>query len=90
MKTKRLFASAVMFAAGAALLGLAGCGSSSKNAEEQTTATTATTATGGGTLRVNVSTTDVQSIDPAIDYENTGCDPTVSSHESGPASASSR
>ena len=26
----------------------------------------------GGTLRVNVSTTDVQSIDPAIDYENTG------------------
>ena len=72
MKTNRLFASAVMFAAGAALLVLAGCGSSSKNAEEQTTATTATTATGGGTLRVNVSTTDVQSIDPAIDYENTG------------------
>ena len=72
MKTNRLFASAVMFAAGTALLVLAGCGSSSKNAEEQTTATTATTATGGGTLRVNVSTTDVQSIDPAIDYENTG------------------
>jgi hypothetical protein len=26
----------------------------------------------GGTLRLNVSATDIQSIDPAVDYENTG------------------
>ena len=73
MKTTRLSASAAMFVAGATLLVLAGCGGSSNSAKEQsTTAATTTTATGGGTLRVNVSTTDVQSIDPAIDYENTG------------------
>jgi hypothetical protein len=71
MKTTRLFASAAMFVVGATLLVLAGCGGSSNSAEEQTT-TTGTVAGSGGKLRVNVSTTDVQSIDPAIDYENTG------------------
>jgi peptide/nickel transport system substrate-binding protein len=69
MKT-RLLAAAAMLVTGAALLVVAGCGGSSNSQEQQQT--TATTATGGGTLRVNVSTTDVQSIDPAIDYENTG------------------
>ena len=69
MKT-RLFAATALLVTGAALLVVAGCGGSSNSqGQEQTTTTTAT---GGGTLRVNVSTTDVQSIDPAIDYENTG------------------
>jgi peptide/nickel transport system substrate-binding protein len=69
MKT-RLFAAAAMFVTGAALLVVAGCGGSSNSQEQEQT--TAATATGGGTLRVNISTTDIQSIDPAIDYESTG------------------
>src|SRR3954469_20068949 len=58
-----------MLAAGVALLVAAGCGGSSST-DDSTTSTA--TPTSGGTLRVNVSDTDIQSIDPAIDYENIG------------------
>ncbi|HEY7605031.1 MAG TPA: ABC transporter substrate-binding protein, partial [Gaiellaceae bacterium] len=68
----RPFAAAAMLVTGAALLVVAGCGGSSNSQEQEQEQTTTPAATKGGTLRVNVSTTDIQSIDPAIDYENTG------------------
>jgi peptide/nickel transport system substrate-binding protein len=70
MTPGRIAIALAMFAAGTALLVVAGCGGGGSKSSQGTTQTTAPQS--GGTLRVNVSTTDIQSIDPAIDYENTG------------------
>jgi peptide/nickel transport system substrate-binding protein len=70
MRPGRIGTALVMLAVGTPLLVVAGCGGGGSKSSESTTQTTAPQS--GGTLRVNVSTTDIQSIDPAIDYENTG------------------
>jgi len=69
MRVTRIAAAGAMLALGALLFTAAGCGGSGSNESATPTTTTKTT---GGTLHVNVSDTDVQSIDPAIDYENVG------------------
>ena len=65
MPANRLVIAGAMLGAGALLLVAAACGGSSGSNEDTTTEAPA----GGGTLRVNMSDTDIQSIDPAIDYE---------------------
>jgi peptide/nickel transport system substrate-binding protein len=63
MSFRRILVSVAMLATGSALLVAAGCGGSSKQSSG---------AREGGTLRLNMSTSDVQSIDPAVDYEFLG------------------
>jgi peptide/nickel transport system substrate-binding protein len=62
----RIKLSIAFFVVGAGLLALtaAGCGGGGGGKS--------TSAKGGGTLRLNVSSSDVQSIDPAVDYEFIG------------------
>ena len=66
MRPTRMATAGVLLAA---LFAAAGCGGGSSDTKSEPTTSTSTT---GGTLRVNVSDTDVQSIDPAIDYESIG------------------
>src|SRR4051812_35899857 len=71
MRANRIAAVGAALSLAAVALVAAGCGSGSKSSAPPSTTTTGTPQA-GGTLRVNVSDTDVQSVDPAIDYENIG------------------
>jgi ABC-type oligopeptide transport system substrate-binding subunit len=64
---KRLWLSIVMAAVGAALLAAAATAGGASSPQSKSSA-----AKRGGTLRVNLSTTDVEFTDPALEYETTG------------------